>query len=191
MPGTLLRQTLDAFAANISGIWGAGSAEGAETYRYGMWMPPSAAAAGDAVRLIGRASESARLEQLLEALRGGESQALVLAGEPGIGKTALLDHLVERAIDCRVISVSGVQSEMELAFAALHQLCGPLLIRLSAVPAPQADALRITFGLDSGPVPDRFVVGLAVLSLLAEAAAERPLLCIVDTSSGSIVPPRK
>ena len=132
------------------------------------------------MRLVGRASESAVLDRLLEAVRGGESLALVLAGEPGIGKTALLEHLVERAADCRVISVSGVQSEMELAFAALHQVCAPLLDRLPAVPAPQADALRITFGLDSGPVPDRLLVGLAVLSLLAEAAAEQPLLCVVD-----------
>jgi DNA-binding CsgD family transcriptional regulator len=132
------------------------------------------------VRLVGRALESAVLEQFLAAVRGGESRALVLHGEPGIGKTALLEFLVKRAADCRVISVSGVQSEMELAFAALHQMCAPLLDQLAAVPAPQAAALRITFGLDSGPVPDRLLVGLAVLSLLAEAAAEQPLLCVVD-----------
>ena len=120
------------------------------------------------------------LERLLAAVRGGESKALVLHGEPGIGKTALLEFLEIRAADCRVISVSGVQSEMELPFAALHQLCAPLLGRLGAVPAPQAAALRTTFGLDSGPVPDRFFVGLAVLSLLAEAAAEQSLLCVVD-----------
>jgi DNA-binding CsgD family transcriptional regulator len=141
---------------------------------------PSSAATGDAVRLVDRASERAVLERLLEGVRGGESQALVLAGEPGIGKTALLEHMVERAADCRVISVSGVQSEMELAFAALQQVCAPLLDRLSAVPVPQAEALRITFGLASGPVPDRLLVGLAVLSLLAETAAEQPLLCVVD-----------
>jgi DNA-binding CsgD family transcriptional regulator len=141
---------------------------------------PTFAAAGGTTPLVGRAAESAALEQLLAAVRGGESRALVLHGEPGIGKTALLDFLAERAADCRVFSVSGVQSEMELAFAALHQLCAPLLGRLDGVPAPQAAALRTTFGLDSGPVPDRFLVGLAVLSLLAEAAAERPLLCVVD-----------
>ena len=132
------------------------------------------------MRLVGRASESAALERFLAAVRGGESRALVLHGEPGIGKTALLEFLVERAADCRLISVTGVQSEMELAFAALHQVCAPLLDRLATVPAPQAATLRITFGLDSGPVPDRLLVGLAVLSLLAEAAAEQPLLCVVD-----------
>ncbi len=145
----------------------------------GMSMP-SFADIGGAVRLVGRSSESAVLERFLAAVRGGESRALVLHGEPGIGKTALLEFLVERAADCRVISVSGVQSEMELAFAALHQVCAPLLDRLATVPAPQAATLRITFGLDSGPVPDRLLVGLAVLSLLAEAAAEQPLLCVVD-----------
>ena len=112
--------------------------------------------------------------------RESSSQALVLHGEPGIGKTALLEELAERASGFRMFSFSGVQSEMELAFAALHQLCAPLLDRLAAVPAPQADALRITFGLDSGPVPERLLVGLAVLSLLAEAAAEQPLLCVLD-----------
>ena len=132
------------------------------------------------MRLVGRALESTVLEQFLAAVRGGESRALVLHGEPGTGKTALLEFLVERATDCRVISVSGVQSEMELAFAALHQVCAPLLDRLPAIPAPQAAALRVTFGLDSGPVPDRLLVGLAVLSLLAEAAAEQPVLCVVD-----------
>jgi len=130
--------------------------------------------------VVGRAVESAALERLLAAVRSGESRALVLHGEPGIGKTALLGFLEERAADCLVISVSGVQSEMELAFAALHQLCAQLLDRLDALPAPQAAALRTTFGLDSGPVPDRLLVGLAMLSLLAEAAAEQPLLCVVD-----------
>jgi DNA-binding CsgD family transcriptional regulator len=132
------------------------------------------------VRLVGRAAERGVLDRLPAALRGGESQALVLLGDPGIGKTALLEDLAERASGCRVVSVSGVQSEMELAFAALHQLCAPLLDRLDAIPAPQALALRTTFGMSPGPVPDRFLVGLAVLSLLAEAAADRPLLCVVD-----------
>jgi len=144
-----------------------------------MQAPLSVSAEG-AVRLVGRALESAVLEEFLAAVRGGQSRALVLHGESGIGKTALLEFLVKRAADCRVISVSGVQSEMELAFAALHQLCAPLLDRLATIPAPQAAALRITFGLDSGPVPDRLLVGLAVLSLLAEAATERPVLCVVD-----------
>jgi DNA-binding CsgD family transcriptional regulator len=141
---------------------------------------PASAASGEAARLVGRASERSVLDRFLDAVRGGQSRALVLLGEPGIGKTALLEHLTGRAPDCRVVSVSGVQSEMELAFAALHQLCAPLLDRLEAVPAPQALALRTTFGLSAGPVPDRLLVGLAVLSLLAESAAERPLLCVVD-----------
>jgi DNA-binding CsgD family transcriptional regulator len=144
-------------------------------------MATSASAADwRSVRLVGRPSERGVLDRFLAALRGGESQALVLLGEPGVGKTALLEDMAERASGCRVVSVSGVQSEMELAFAALHQLCAPLLGRLDAVPAPQALALRTTFGLSPGPVPDRFLVGLAALSLLAEAAADRPLLCIVD-----------
>ena len=130
--------------------------------------------------LVGRLSERGALDRFLTALHNGESQALVLLGEPGVGKTALLEDLAERASGCRVVSVSGVQSEMELAFAALHQLCAPLLDRLDAVPAPQALALRTTFGMSPGPVPDRFLVGLAVLSLMAEAAADQPLLCVVD-----------
>ncbi len=133
-----------------------------------------------AARLVGRAAERGVLDGFLAALRGGDSQSLVLLGEAGIGKTALLEFLGRRAAGCRVLTVSGVQSEMELAFAALHQLCAPLLDRLAAIPAPQAAALRTTFGLDSGPVPDRFFVGLAVLSLFAEAAAEQPVLCVVD-----------
>jgi predicted ATPase len=133
-----------------------------------------------AVRLVGRPAERAALDRFLAALSSGESQALVLLGEPGVGKTALLEDMAERASGCRVVSVSGVQSEMELAFAALHQVCAPLLDRLDAIPAPQALALRTTFGMSPGPVPDRFLVGLAVLSLLAEAAADRPLLCVVD-----------
>jgi DNA-binding CsgD family transcriptional regulator len=132
------------------------------------------------VRLVGRAPERGVLDQFIAALWGGESQALVVLGEPGIGKTALLDDLAGRASGCRLVSVSGVQSEMELAFAALHQLCAPLLGLLDAVPAPQALALRTAFGMRPGPVPDRFLVGLSVLSLLAEAAADRPLLCIID-----------
>ena len=120
------------------------------------------------------------LDELLEAVRGGASRALVVHGEAGVGKTALLEDLAGRASGCRVVSTAGVQSEMELAFAALHQLCVPLLDRLDAVPAPQREALNVTFGIDAGPAPDRFLVGLAVLSLLAEVAAEQPLLCVVD-----------
>ena len=144
----------------------------------GLEKPAGAPPAGG--RLVGRAPERGALDRFLAALGGGESQALVLLGEPGIGKTALLEDLAARASCCRVVSVCGVQSEMELAFAALHQLCAPLLGRLDAVPGPQAAALRTAFGMSPGPVPDRFLVGLAVLSLLAEAAADRPLLCVID-----------
>jgi DNA-binding CsgD family transcriptional regulator len=104
----------------------------------------------------------------------------VIRGEAGVGKTALLEYLAGQAADGRVIGVTAVQSEVELAFAALHQLCAPILDELEGLPAPQREALRITFGLHDGPVPDRFLVGLAVLSVLAEAAADRPLVCVVD-----------
>jgi DNA-binding CsgD family transcriptional regulator len=105
---------------------------------------------------------------------------MVMSGEAGVGKTALLDYVAERASDCRVVRIAGVQSEMELPFAALHQVCTPVLSNLERLPVPQRDALRIAFGLAVGPAPDRFLVGLAVLSLLADAAEQRPLVCLVD-----------
>ena len=104
----------------------------------------------------------------------------MVRGEPGVGKTALLDYLAGQAPGCRVARAVGVQSEMELAFAGLHQLCAPMLDRLERLPVPQRDALRTAFGLSAGPAPDRFLVGLAVLSLLSEVAGERPLICVVD-----------
>ena len=130
--------------------------------------------------LLGRGREVKTLEGLLAAVRAGESRTLVLRGEPGMGKSALLEHLVERAAGCRVARASGVQSEAELAFAGLHQLCGPLLECLEAIPPPQQSALRTAFGLSAGTPPDRLLVGLSVLSLLSEAAEERPLVCVVD-----------
>jgi hypothetical protein len=130
--------------------------------------------------LLGRRSESGALDRLLGAVRAGESRALVLRGEPGTGKTALLDYLVEHASGCRVARAAGVQSEMELAFAGLHQLCAPMLDRLELLPGPQRAALQTAFGLGPGSAPDRFLVGLAVLSLLSEVAEERPLVCLVD-----------
>jgi DNA-binding CsgD family transcriptional regulator len=120
------------------------------------------------------------LDGLIEAVRAGESRVLVVRGEPGVGKTALLDHLAGRARGCRVVRAAGVQSEMELAFAGLHQLCAPMLDHLEAIPVPQRDALRTAFGLSAGPVPDRFLVALAALSLLSEIAAEQPLVCVID-----------
>jgi hypothetical protein len=130
--------------------------------------------------LLGRRGECVRLDRLLELLSTGESSALVVRGEAGIGKSALLSYLVERAAGCRVARAVGVQSEMELPFAALHQLCAPMLNRLEGVPRPQREALGTAFGLRDGPVPDQFLIGLAVLSLLAEAARKRPLVCVID-----------
>jgi hypothetical protein len=120
------------------------------------------------------------LDRLVEAVRAGESRALVVRGEPGVGKTALLDYLAGNALGCRVVRAVGVQSEMELAFAALHQLCAPMLDRLERLPGPQREALGTAFGLSAGPTPDRFLIGLAVLGLLSDAAGKRPLVCLVD-----------
>lgn len=130
--------------------------------------------------MLGRASECALLDELVADIRRGASRSLVLCGEAGIGKTALLKYLAASASGLTVLRAVGVESEMELAYASLHQLCLPLLDELEKIPAPQREALRIVFGLSAGPPPDRFLVGLAVLSLLSEAAEGRPLLCIVD-----------
>jgi DNA-binding CsgD family transcriptional regulator len=132
------------------------------------------------LRLRGREQECAALDRLLEATRSGRSDVLVLHGEAGVGKTALLDYAIESASDMLVVRAAGVESEMELAFAALYQLCTPLLHRLVGLPAAQSRALAITFGLSEGPVPNRFLVALAVLGLLSNAAAERPVLCAID-----------
>ena len=120
------------------------------------------------------------LDGLLAAVRGGESRALVVSGEPGVGKTALLEYMADQASGCRVVRAAGVQSEMELAFAGLHQLVAPMLDRLDRLPVTQGDALRTAFGVSAGWAPDRFLVALAVLSLLSEVAEERPLICVVD-----------
>ncbi|ROO87756.1 regulatory LuxR family protein [Actinocorallia herbida] len=116
----------------------------------------------------------------MEGAREGQSGVLVVRGEAGIGKTALLDELCGRADGCQVARAAGVESEMELAFAGLHQLCAPFLNRLPRLPGPQAHALRTAFGLQGGPAPDRFLIGLAVLTLLSEGADERPLVCVID-----------
>jgi hypothetical protein len=120
------------------------------------------------------------LDQFLDAVRAGAGRALVVRGEPGVGKTALVEYLVERASGCRVAHASAVESEMELAFAGVHQLCAPMLHRLERLPGPQREALGTAFGLGSGSAPDRFLVGLATLSLLSEVAEEHPLVCLVD-----------
>ena len=130
--------------------------------------------------LLDRSRERDVLDQLVAGVRAGQSRVLVLRGEAGIGKTALLEHLSAAAEGCRIVRAAGVESEMELAFASLHALCAPMLGRLGQLPLPQRDALNTAFGLSAGPPPDRFLVGLAVLSLLADAAEEQPLVCIVD-----------
>ena len=130
--------------------------------------------------LRGRGVECALLDDVIGAIRAGESRILVLRGEAGVGKTALLDYAAESAADMRLLRAAGVESEMELAFASLHQLCAPLLESVERLPPPQRNALEIAFGLSEGTAPDRFLVGLALLTLLSEAAEERPLLCVVD-----------
>jgi DNA-binding CsgD family transcriptional regulator len=133
-----------------------------------------------AAELMGRLDELGFLDRLIDAVRAGQSQALVLAGEAGVGKTALLDYVAGHAPGCRVVRATGVQSEMELAFAGLQQLCKPLLDHLDRLPGPQREALATAFGLSAGPAPDRFLVGLAVLGLLSDAAGEQPLIALVD-----------
>ena len=135
---------------------------------------------GPAAGLTDRRAERGVFDRLVQAVRAGESRVLVMRGDPGVGKTVLLDYLAGRASGCRVARAVGMQSEMELAFAGLHQLCAPMLDHLEVIPVPQREALRTAFGLAAGPPPDRFLVGLASLSLLSEVAGERPLICVVD-----------
>src|SRR4051794_2880016 len=130
--------------------------------------------------LLGRGRERAVLDGLVDDVRAGRSAVLVLRGEPGIGKTALLDHVADRAVDCLVVRAAGVEAEMEIAFAGLHQLCAPLLRGLEGLPSGQRDALRAVFGLRESAAPDPFLVCLAVLTLLSGAAGDRPLVCLVD-----------
>jgi DNA-binding CsgD family transcriptional regulator len=130
--------------------------------------------------LCDRRREQEALGRLLGGVHEGRSGVLVLRGEAGIGKSALLDHAVESASGCRIARVTGVETEMELSFAGLHQLCGQMLLRLDHLPVPQRDALGSAFGLIAAAAPDRFLVGLGVLSLLADVAEEQPLLCVVE-----------
>ena len=145
-------------------------------------MTASARRQGRATGLIDRHAECDVLGRLVDRVRAGESRVLVVRGDPGVGKTVLLEYLAGRAsgAGCGVARAAGVQSEMELAFAGLHQLCTPMLGRAERLPVPQREALRIAFGLATGPPPDRFLVGLAVLSLLSEMAGEQPLICVID-----------
>src|SRR6266513_2826053 len=129
---------------------------------------------------LGRAGERDILDRLLETARAGQSAVLLIRGEAGIGKTALLRYAAREARGFRVAQIAGVESEMELPFAGLHRLCAPMLAQLDALPDPQQNALQVSFGLSSGNAPDRFLVALAALTLFAEVAEERPLLCLVD-----------
>lgn len=129
---------------------------------------------------MGRRTESTELDRLIEAARGGRSAVLVLRGEPGVGKSALLEAMEDRTNGCRFTRTAGVEAEMELAYAGLYPLCRPFLADLDRLPAPLAEALGTAFGLVSGPTPDAFLVGLAVLNLFADAAADKPLVCVVD-----------
>src|SRR5215217_4705228 len=143
-------------------------------------MDTRRAAAGQQPIPSGRADECALLDTLVDGIRRGEGRSLVVRGEAGIGKTALLEYLVGSVSDLAVLRAVGVESDMELAYAGLHQLCASLLDRRDRLPTPQRQALEIAYGLSAGDAPDRFLVGLAVLSLLSEAADERPILCLVD-----------
>ena len=135
---------------------------------------------GRASGLLGRRSEREMLDRLLANVRAGQSQVLLLRGEAGVGKSALLDYLLQQASGCHIARAAGVESEMELAYSGLHQLCAPMLDRMERLPGPQREALGTAFGMSAGAVPDRFFVGLAVLGLLSEIAADRPLVCVVD-----------
>ena len=132
------------------------------------------------MELIDRFTERGLLDSVLHDVRSGKRRVLVLHGDPGVGKSALMDYAARQAGGCRVVHAAGVESEMELAYAALHQLCIPLLDRLDHLPAPQRDALSIAFGMSAGQAPDRLVIGLAVLSLFSDVAADRPLVCLID-----------
>jgi AAA ATPase-like protein len=130
--------------------------------------------------LLDRVSERSVIDGLVAAVRAGQSHVLVVRGEAGVGKTALMRHLLTAREGCEFIWATGIESEMELAFAGLHALCAPLLGRLDTLPAPQRNALSTAFGLSDGSPPDLFFVGLAVLSLLAAAAEEQTVVCVVD-----------
>ena len=135
---------------------------------------------GDAPRLLGRAAECAALDRLMSEVVAGASRVIVLRGEAGVGKTALLEYLAARVADWRLARAVGIESEMELAYSGLHQLCVPLLDDLDRLPAPQRQALATVLGQSLGPAPDRFLVALATLTLFAEAADRKPLACLVD-----------
>jgi DNA-binding CsgD family transcriptional regulator len=139
---------------------------------------PAVTAPGPVLR--GRGGECQVLDRLVAGVRAGHSGVLVLHGEAGAGKTALLDYLAARAAGCRIARAAGTESETDLAFAGLHQLCAPFLDRLGQLPGPQRDALSTAFGLSAGSTPDPFLVGLSVRTLLADAAEQQPMICLID-----------
>ncbi len=143
-------------------------------------LPLATSGPAPGCELHGRRGEREMLDRLVADVRAGQSRVLVLRGEPGTGKTAMLDYLTQRAAGCRVARVTGVEPETEMAFAGLHQLCAPFLGLLGRLPEPQRDALRIAFNMQGGNVPDRFAVGMATLSLMSDLASQRPLVCAVD-----------
>jgi DNA-binding CsgD family transcriptional regulator len=134
----------------------------------------------ESLRLYGRETECERLAKLVDGVRGGGSSALVVHGEPGTGKTALLDFTTGLDTSLQVVRAAGAESETELAFGGLHRLCGTMLDLAGRLPGPQRQALEVAFGMRAGTGPDRFLVGLAVLGLLAESAADHPLICVID-----------
>ena len=141
---------------------------------------PNVPTGDGATGLLGRRRECRTLDGLLESVWEGQSRVLVVRGGSGVGKSKLLEYLAGRASGCHVARAAGVESETALAYAGLHQLCGPVLDLRQRLPAPQREALATAFGLSAGPPPERFVLGLAVLGLLSELARERPLVCVVD-----------
>jgi DNA-binding CsgD family transcriptional regulator len=150
----------------------------------GTWLSGVASASmssdGPGHVLRGRNNECGAVDRLVKNVRAGRSQVLVVRGEPGVGKSALLEYVVQSASGCRVARAAGIEYEMELAYAGLHQLCAPMLGLRERLPDPQRDALETAFGLSAKPPPDRFIVGLAVLGLLSEVTEEGPLVCVVD-----------
>src|SRR6267142_6921845 len=146
----------------------------------GMIGPEMSGAPPPVRQLLGRERQRLALDRLLEAARGGHGGVLVVHGEPGVGKTALLEYAGEAGREFRIVQTVGVEGEMELPYAALQQLCSPILELTERLPVPQGDALSVAFGLSAGTPPSPFLVGLAALGLLSEASEERPLLCVVD-----------
>ena len=130
--------------------------------------------------LVGRDAELEKLKELLATVRAGGSAALVLRGEPGVGKSALLEQLIASASGLRVVRAAGIEGEVDLPYAGLHQLCRPMTDTIGGLPQPQSHALQVAFGLSSGEAPDRYMVGLATLGLMSDAAAAQPILCVVD-----------